>query len=99
MGMPPASRMPSRQFEMMAVAGREIGTCLGDADDGPPRLQFIERQAEIHVALQVQRGGIGMRAIVEPGARAQLAGRGGISVRVAHGRRFCTVNRYTMVFS
>ena len=59
------------EHEMMTIAGREIAAGLRDADDRLARLQLRERQAEVHVALQVQRGHVGVGGIVEPGARAQ----------------------------
>ena len=55
----------------MAIARQQIAAGLGDTDDGLARLQFLQRQAEIHVALQVERGHVGVAGIVEPGARAQ----------------------------
>ena len=54
------------QNQMMAIAGRKIGTGLRDADDRPSRLQFFERQPEIQIALQIQRGHVGVVRIVEP---------------------------------
>ena len=61
------------QHDVMPVAGRQVAAALGDADDRLARLQFLQRQAEGHVAFQVERGHVGIVGIVEPGARAQLA--------------------------
>jgi len=58
---------------MVAVAGTEIASGLGDADDRLARLQLFQRQAEIHVALEIERGHVGIGGVVEPLARAQSA--------------------------
>ena len=60
------------EVEVMAVAGRQVGAGLGDADDRLARLQLLQRQAEVHGALEVERGHVGVGGIVEPGARAQV---------------------------
>src|SRR5215204_1424088 len=61
-----------RELEVVAVARREIGAGLGDADDRLARLQLLRSQAEIEVALDIERGHSG---IVEPEARTKLIGR------------------------
>src|SRR3954470_14808953 len=61
-----------RELEVVAVAGREIGAGLGDADDRLARLQLLRRQAEIEVALDIERGHPGIVGIVEPEARTKL---------------------------
>ena len=55
-----------------AVAGREIGAGLRDPDDGLAGLQLVAGQAEIHVALDIERGHAGIERIVEPASAAQL---------------------------
>jgi hypothetical protein len=59
------------QVEMMPVAGREIGTRLGDADDRLSGAQFLAGQAEIEVALEIERGHARIVGIVEPQPGAQ----------------------------
>ena len=44
---------PLGQFEVMAVAGREVGAGLGDADDRLARGELLAGQAEIEVALEI----------------------------------------------
>ena len=61
-----------RELEVVAVAGREIGAGLGDADDRLARLQLLRREAEIEVALDIERGHSGIVGIVEPKARTKL---------------------------
>src|SRR3954470_8923508 len=61
-----------RELDVVAVAGREIGAGLGDADDRLARLQLMRRQAEIEVALDIERGHSGIVGIVEPEARTKL---------------------------
>jgi hypothetical protein len=46
---------------------------LGDAYDGAVALQFLEREAEIQVTLDIERRHVGVGRVVEPGARAQAA--------------------------
>src|SRR5665213_307554 len=65
------------QHQVMAIARRQVGAGLRDADDRPARLQLRKRQAEVHIAFQVQRGHIRVVLIVEPGAGAQATGWGG----------------------
>ena len=59
------------EVEMVAVAGREVGAGLRDADDRLAALQLLARQAVIHVALEVERGQRGIERLVEPAAAAQ----------------------------
>ena len=74
-GMPPASRMPSLhalgQHQVVPVAGRQIAAGLGDADDRPAPMQFLQGEPEIGVSLEVERGHVGMGRIVEPAAGTQ----------------------------
>ncbi|MNT39060.1 hypothetical protein D3C72_1752780 [compost metagenome] len=62
------------QRQVMPVAGRQIAAGLGDADDRPPGLQLLPRQAVVKIALDVDRRHIGVRGVVEPFLAAQLAG-------------------------
>ena len=62
-----------RQVDQMAVAGGEVGAGLSDADDGATGLQLAEREAEVHIALEVERGHARVRLVVEPAAAAQAA--------------------------
>ena len=57
----------------MAVAGRQVAAGLGDADDRPAAAQLGQRQAEVHVALEVERGHRRIARSVEPFAAAQPA--------------------------
>ncbi len=61
------------QLKVMPVAGREVGAGLGDADDRLARLQLLPGQAEIEVALDIDRSHARIFRIVEPGLRAQPA--------------------------
>jgi hypothetical protein len=61
---------PCGKDQVMAIAGRQIRAGLRDAYDGPSRLQLGERQPEIHISLQVQRGHVRIGRIVEPGPGA-----------------------------
>ena len=70
-----------REFEVMAVARRQIRPRLGDHDDRLARLQFLALQSPVHVALEVERGHVGVVRIVEPLARTQF---GRISVGCCH---------------
>ena len=60
-----------RKHEMVTIAGRKVGTGLGYADNGSARLQLFERQSEIHVTLEIQRGHIRVVAVVKPRPRTQ----------------------------
>ena len=61
-----------RQHDVMAVAGREVGAGLGDADERLAGLQLLARQAPVHVALDVERGHVRIVRIVEPDLRPEL---------------------------
>src|SRR5262249_33441132 len=61
------------EFEMMPVARRQVTAALRDADDGPARLQLAAREAEVQIALEVERGHTRIMRVVEPGLRAQPA--------------------------
>jgi hypothetical protein len=63
-----------RELEVMPVARRKIGSRLGDADDRLSSLQLFALQAEVHVALKVERRHVGVVRIGEPFARAQPGG-------------------------
>ena len=54
------------EFEVVAVARRKIGAGLGDADDRLARAQLAGRQAEIEVALDIERRHARIFRIVEP---------------------------------
>ena len=62
------------ELEVVAVAGREVGAGLGDADDRLAGLEFLAADAVVHVALEVERGHVGVAWVVEPGPRAQRPG-------------------------
>ena len=59
------------EVEMVAIAGNEVGAGLGDADDRLARAQLRRRQAEIEIALDVERGHAGIVGVVEPLRRTQ----------------------------
>jgi hypothetical protein len=61
------------ELDMVAIAGRKVGAGLGDADDGLARAQLRRGEAEIEIALDVQRRHAGIVGIVEPERGAQLA--------------------------
>ena len=71
---------PLGQIEVVAIARDEVGAGLGDADDRLARAQLPRRQAEIEIALDVERGHAGIVRVVEPLRRAQppLAGLDGL---------------------
>ncbi len=64
---------PLGQLQVMTIAGREIAAGLGDADDRPARLEFVTGQAVVHVALDIERGHVGVGRIIEPLLAAQRA--------------------------
>ena len=76
--MPPASRMPVAdplgEHQMVAVAGRQVAAGLGDADDRPARAQLLQAQAEVQIALEIERGHVDVVRVVEPGGGAQRLG-------------------------
>ena len=60
------------ELDMVAVAGRQVGAGLGDADQRLAGLQLGARQTEIEVALQIERGHFRIVGIVEPLLRAEF---------------------------
>jgi hypothetical protein len=64
---------PLGQFDVMAVAGRQVAAGLGDADDRPAGLQFVPGQAVVHVTLDIERGHVGVVRVIEPLLAAQGA--------------------------
>ena len=56
------------EFDVMAVAWRQVGTGLRDADDRLAAAQFLGRDSVVHVALEIERGHGGVGGIVEPAA-------------------------------
>src|SRR5690606_13782532 len=61
-----------RELEVMPVARRQVATGLRDADHRTvAAMQLVECQAEVHLALEVERGHAGIVGIVEPGAGSQ----------------------------
>ena len=72
---------PLGEFEVVAIAGRKIRAGLGDADNRLARAKFARGQAEIEVALNIERGHARVFRIVEPEARAQ--GPPGVALRAA----------------
>ena len=61
------------QFEVMAVAGRQVRAGLRDADDRLAGAQLLAGQAVVQVALEIERGHARIVGIVEPELRAQLS--------------------------
>ena len=59
------------ELEVMAIAGRKIGAGLRDADDRLARAELGGRQAEIEIALEIERRHARVLRIVEPQARTQ----------------------------
>ena len=74
---------PVRQFEMMAVARREVVAGLRDADDRLAGLQFLPGQAVIEVALEIERGHARVMGVVEPLAGTKFAS-GDAGKRLVH---------------
>ena len=70
-----------RQEEVVAVAGRKVAPGLRDADDRLATTQFGKRQAEVEIALQVERRHIDVGRVIEPGAAAKRPATAGV---VAH---------------
>ncbi|OIQ68662.1 hypothetical protein GALL_497440 [mine drainage metagenome] len=64
---------PVCQFEMVAVARRQVVACLRDADDRLAGLQLLPGQAVIEVALKVERGHSGVVGVVKPLAGTEFA--------------------------
>ncbi len=80
------------QFDMVAVAGRQVGAGLGDADQRLARHQLGARQAVIQVALEIERRHARIVGIVEPLLRAKFLLSGGGACH--RGLRICRTNRY-----
>ena len=81
----------------MAVARREVGAGLRDADDRLAGRQLLEREAVIEVALEIERGHAGIFRIVEPQLRAQLAAFRHRRLVVRRGRRFSIFLRHDVL--
>ena len=77
-GVADAVAHPLGELQVMPVAGREVRAGLRDADDRLARLQLLAAQPVVQVALQVERRHVRVARIVEPGARAQRRGGGGL---------------------
>ena len=63
------------ELDVVAVAGRQVRAGLGDADQRLAGLQLGARQAEVEVALQIERGHLRIVGIVEPLLRAEFFAR------------------------
>ena len=90
---------PLRQHQMVAVARGQVAARLRDADDRLARAQLVQAEAEVQIALQIERGHVDILGIIEPGATAQLRGRVGhirlsISERWRNGRSWCADRAY-----
>ena len=70
-GVADAVAHAARQFDVVAVARRQVGAGLRDADDRLAAAQFVRRDAVVHVALEIQRGHRRIGGFVEPAAGAQ----------------------------
>ena len=62
-----------RQFQVVAVARRQVVAGLRDADDGFAGLQFFPGEAIIEVALEIERGHARIMRVVEPFAGSEFA--------------------------
>ncbi len=75
-----AARLPDAlpdtlgELQVRPVAGRQVRTRLGDADERLARLQLLPRQPPVEVPLDVQRGHVRVVGIVEPELRAEPDG-------------------------
>src|SRR3954447_21485413 len=69
------------EIEVMTVAGRQVVSSLGDADDRAPGLQLFAGQAVVEVALKVERRHARSVRIVEPELASKVAG---FALAVAH---------------
>src|SRR5581483_9954444 len=74
---------------MVAVAGRQIVAGLGDADDRLAGLQLGTGEAEIQIALHIERGHARIMRIVEPVLRAKMTAGAVAGGRVPIGWLFC----------
>src|SRR5690606_28127812 len=59
------------QVEMMPVAWRKVRAGLRDSDNRFSRLQFLARDAEVHIPLDIQSGHARIGGIIKPAAAAQ----------------------------
>src|SRR5262249_53698519 len=70
---------PLGKLQEMAIARRQVAAGLRDADDRAGALRLLARQAVVEMALEVERGLVGMGAVWEPelaeGPRAFGVGR------------------------
>src|SRR3546814_12907561 len=58
-------------FAVMAIAGCQIAAGLCDADDRPPRLQFVDAETIVQIAFEIDGRNIRIIRIDEPGTRPQ----------------------------
>src|SRR3546814_7126858 len=56
---------------MVAIAGCQIAAGLGDTDDRPSRLQFVDAETIVQIAFEIECRHIRIVRIVEPGTRPQ----------------------------
>src|SRR3546814_3080523 len=42
------------EFEMVAIAGCQIAAGLGDTDDRPSRLQFVDAETIVQIAFEIE---------------------------------------------
>src|SRR3569833_2877306 len=76
--------------------GRQVAAGLGDADDRFARLQFLARQTEVQIALQIQRRHVGIAGIVEPGTASQRLGRlADIFLVISHLEKILSKNEFS----
>ncbi len=68
---------PLGEFDMVTVAGGEVGAGLGDADDRLAAGQLVEGHAVVEVALEIKRRHVRVVRVVEPGAGPEFAVRRG----------------------
>ena len=70
-GVADAGAHALRQLDVVPVARAQVGAGLRNADDRTARRQFLAGEAEIEIALQIERGHARIIRIVEPQLRAQ----------------------------
>ena len=63
---------PLDQFQVNAVAGCNVRTRLGNADDRLAALQFTHGETVIQLPLQIERRHVGVIRIVEPVLRTEF---------------------------
>jgi hypothetical protein len=54
------------ELEVVPVARRQVASALRNADDSPARLQLAAREAEVQIALEVERSHARIMCVVEP---------------------------------